>query len=429
MGTMSRIGWVLGGTVVALIAGCGGGTSSSIDANNPAADARADAPPPDAAIPTVTVTVLNHPVQPSLYAFFVAYQDGDGAWTLATRGAGDTYTFPVSDAAGRYAVAMGCVQDPRRNLDLWYATVGELPSFTALVFACGDGQGTTANLTITPANRNSEPATFAYDGGIALAPDASGNYDLSVHPGVRDLLAARGNPPDLLGRSNDLTIAGNKTLAFDFATQAAAPELFTITMTPASGETPFTSVYLTAANGSAIFENTSGSIPTVTGRALATGLRRAGDVYTIDGYVTKTGYVRETIVDTDTPVATTLDLPPAMTGVTDTVVSTTQPYVRIGTSWDAYAGAQAFEWRASQSSTFWITHIITSGWLAGANTWQMPNLSSLPGWDSRYPLVTGAAVTVALTVFQTTGPITEVLGTRTAGSITKVAATSASVTP
>jgi hypothetical protein len=200
-------------------------------------------------------------------------------------------------------------------------------------------------------------------------------------------------------------------------------------MTPGTGETPAMSIDLDSANGSSVFESPTGVAPTFTWRALASSLRRAGDVYTIDAYVTATGYAREELASMETPANTAIALPAGMTGVTVSVVSTTQPYVRLGATWDAYAGAQAYVFRAFQGSTDWHAHIITTGWLAGTNGYQMPNLSSLPGWDSRFPLATGTGVSVQVTAQQTTGTVGSLLGARTAGTISKNAAVYKSITP
>lgn len=386
-----------------------------------------DAPqaPPDATVQTVTVTIVHHPLNPSQYAFFVAYQDGDQAWALATRGAGDTYSFPVADPAGRYGTAIGCLTPAFAGVSLFYATVGELATITNDLGQCGDAappNTVTVSGTITGTAGEQTDVSYYLNG--AVADPVTGAYVMTVYPGTHDLFVVRGAPVDRLAIVRDLAVSADTTVDVGLPAVGFAPVTFGATLPLSGGETgQVQGGFIT--NGGGLNLGVDQTSP-FTYFSIPPAARQPSDVFWAYGRATGTNQSQSVQMFMAAPMDVTLVPAEPITGVS-TTVATSQPYIRLGVTWGVYPGATELGWSASQSSVGWSLRELTAGWLAGQTVWEMPDLSAITGWDPRYQLTPGVEVFGNLAV--TTCSPSVVGCPEIAGTIEKTAAMAYSMTP
>lgn len=185
-------------------------------------------PPPD--VTTVTVTLADGH---EAFVQFVAYQDGDGAWTELepTDGA---YRFDVTDDAGRYGVAVVCYHpddefQPTLEPVVLHATISELYTLTLPCTAALDEDPDQVEGTLlTGQVINVDPAVHASlyvnAGGWGHDTTALQNYEFSVgfmYDGVFDLIAAVRDEDYHMSRlaiQHDVVVAGGGTATIDWDT-------------------------------------------------------------------------------------------------------------------------------------------------------------------------------------------------------------------
>jgi hypothetical protein len=167
---------------------------------------------------------------------WVAYQDGDGAWTQIL-GTSDAYRFNVASARGGYAFVS---RDLTATLTVWLATRAELTRSTNL--PCGVLAGAQKQLSGTVTGLGGGEVAYVGLGGTYSDPEGgpvAGPFTLfGVHDGSQDLIAYRSSAAAFSTRERvivrrDQNIANNGTLGMlDFdGGEPFAPATASVTVT------------------------------------------------------------------------------------------------------------------------------------------------------------------------------------------------------
>lgn len=216
------------------------------------AGCRTAEPPPE--VTTVSVTIEDgHEV----FVQFVAYQDGDGAWAELEPADG-AYRFEVTDAAGRYGVALVCyhpddVFEPNLEPIVLHATIDELSTLTLpCIEALYDDPDQVDGTLLTGRVVNVDPVVH---GSLNVSAGRWGhdttalqNYEFSVgfmYDGVFDVIAAvrdEGYAVSRLAIEHDVEVTGGGTAMVDWGTSHEV-ETFDLTI---HGITPGDTIELDA---------------------------------------------------------------------------------------------------------------------------------------------------------------------------------------
>lgn len=207
--------------------------SSFVDSALPDADSGLDAAAFDsaldmaeAAVPSVDVAFLVRGVASA--PGWVAVQDGVGSFAPRTPGTDGRLKVPVSDSAGRYAIAWSCesptdpfmgIYSKRVDVRVLQATVAELSSVT---LGCVEGPrlaSVSSGLTETGVDTAISESAQHYSGYDARNP-----FYGSVEGGTRDLLSVVFGPGGAMVRgaiSRDVDLSVARSI--DLSSTAAAP--------------------------------------------------------------------------------------------------------------------------------------------------------------------------------------------------------------
>jgi len=388
----------------AVLAACGGSSASPDGPLAPDADP-GDASSPDALEGAVTISVLRNPAFPDelFTPALVAYQDGDGPWTLAP-GSNGRYVAPV--VGPRYGVAVACDAAAPPPVVLYrFATVGEA---AVQRFDCNqppvDAVRINGQILGTGGTR-----AYRYVAGANLG-DTAGDvaYSAMVHRGQADLIAALkgiGTTPGRSLRIPDLVLDADRTVAIDFA--ASTPNVrVPVTVTNRLGETLLTRSRLRVVldNGeparyslySSYSQNnspTGGGWPWI--ETLASSLLRPGDLVeqTASAAIPSTAS-RYAYVWQASPASVTLDLPDAFAAVPpDFSVDPSHPRLEFPTDGSSLGYLAYTGFLISAGPTVELDW--SSGWIGDSAVvvTAVPDLRGLAGWTSAFdiPAYGGAA--------------------------------------
>ena len=400
---------------LALVGACGG---SDIQGVQDAAVVRYDVgqvdAPVDSGVPmSISVTLKNQPTTPATFGFAVAYQDGAGAWQVPSPAdTNDTFTFTVTSPT--WAFAWMCATPTAGKLtpqvNIFGAAVAERTSYTQTIpAACTDRVVSPVTLTVDVTNL---PATttgtyYATFAGVTAAMTAgatgTGSFTIAVAPGTHDLVVGHNANTVTTGAGSadvltDLTVVqraldltANQTVTVDFS-QAIAPQSVVDT---ASVKITSTTTLVTA-NGTAVKLGSVSTSP-YSSDELATSQGLASDVYVQQLSTAAAGAAAFVQAWAASPVAMTFTAPAALGTVTSSELSMT-PYPIVQTSWPVYTDAIGYRWQATQPATgtatvAWTTQL-TPGYVGGAPSYSMPDLSAIAGWSSSLGLVVGTPVSI-----------------------------------
>ena len=410
--------------VSVLVLGCGGSHAKTPDSGS---GSGTDAPSGSGT--TVTLTFSALPTDPSTFSFLVASQDGSGAWTLAAAPSGDVYSFDIKSSS--YGLAWTCVGEGlvNRDVHLYYYTVAETKAVSVTVpdRCLSSTAPTTFNLSgdigSATANTKINLAFGVATDEVAATVGANGTaYTIATLPGTHDLVL--GNDAATTGpqaatdhqvastvRVDAVAVTADTTQAInDSAGSATATGSAAVTLTPTTGTTTVVTTDLYTGNGT-VFNlvrqtYTTGAAPTFVTRGL--GSSEADDIYNQQIAVTDatSGSILEVQSWAKTVAAQTYTAPAAFAD-TGSTVATSTPYPMIKTTWNTYTDAVGYGWDAEQSqpaascgSGFtgattclvdW-SMAVSVGAAGTAPSVEMPDLSTLAGWDARFQFQTGTVV-------------------------------------
>lgn len=339
-----------------------------------------------------TINVLTTNRGAAQNATWVAFQDGGGAWTqLQPTGTGQ-YSANVTASDGRYGLAVVNSTGNYNNVQIYHATTAELTQIaTDSLGSISSWPTVTGSVTGLNAGDNYaiSASPFAWVSGLS-----SPTYTTNAMPGTRDVLAMNYQPTSYTNMAaverffikRNVNITGNYTCDVDFnGANSVAATPFNITATGTSLGSNYFGWYLTTKNGAYVsgWQN-AGTGTSTKGYALPAASRDAGDVYTamVQSYSVGGGLVTyaSRVASFTSPADQTLAIPPALSG-TVTQAATT-PYARGTASWTPWSGASAYMLR-QQASGQWSA-LVTTGWLKGASSYTMPDLSSATGWQATW---------------------------------------------
>lgn len=233
-------------------------------------------------------------------SYWMAYQDGDGAWTLAQRTA-TGFTFQVNNTAGKYGLVL-VSEDPQGSsgvgprVNSLFFTRQEVPSLdltvqsqmTATVFfnisgapaASGEGAVPTCFVGITNALKN-----------LGHCSTSGGSYTyLNTYAGTSDVFLTHVDgtgQADLIMVKRDEAISHGKTLNFDFAAASrlsATQQSRLVNDAPVAGETvSYTASYNSSTSRARLSQAAQ---RTVSYGLVPDALRRPTDFYSVGATAT-----------------------------------------------------------------------------------------------------------------------------------------------
>ncbi len=407
-------------TAVALGCGSSGGGAGDNDAGGDGDGGGSNDSDGGTAVPgTVTLTLTNRPTNPMPFSFAVAYQDGSAPWQLAPAPTGDVYTLPIS--APSYGVAYMCIGTTgtqQRTVTSAHFAVGERTAVTLDVPArCSDRMQGSVMLSGNITNRPIGGVLVVQFGSrSAFVGSQTGNFTMQVPPGTRDLIVTHAVPSgngefyvDETVVVRDVAVTANVMRSINFSTSESTQYFAVDAESAPQFARVIASTTLYTANGTtASLVRESQDWET---QSLADGQARSSDVYDLSIAVTTQSSAATVTHATAQPAEQTY-VAPAPLGSVTTTVPTKMPYVTLLSAWPAYPDAVGYLWNASQSGVCSGNVACTKTWSAflspgvvgTAPAYQMPDLSTLTGWNAAFELGSTA----------TTGSVTAI--TSTAGA-------------
>ena len=360
----------------------------------------------------ITVTLTNQPSDAAAVSFIAAYQDGDGAWTLAPAPSGNTYTFSV--AAATYGFAWTCIaRGPLvsaaeiRQVQIARFAVSERTDLAlALPPRCSGAAGNVA-LMGTVSNLGTGGNFFvAFGDRFGIVNANTGNYQIMTPPGTHDLLVLRvqsgvGPGELVIDRAyvqRGLAVTAATTANVDFSTSLATLS-FPVTIAATGRIGASTTLFTPGGTQAALVQLFSTPYES---RTLAATQAMAGDLYEQEMSVTASGQTATTTLTTSAPAAQTWTAPAPLGGVIATIASAA-PYPQIMSSWPAYPDAVGYSWQAGQQLSMaqcggtsgcvvlWQV-AISPGAAGAAPMFQLPDLSALPGWNAALQPIAGVMI-------------------------------------
>jgi hypothetical protein len=342
-----------------------------------------------------SVTVTSYVNGDTANADFAAYQDGNGAWQPLS-GANGSYSFPVTDAAKRYGLALACsgTSGPltATTVRIFHAVQSELPG---VVFGC---MKPVTGFAVSGAITNGSASTAAFAVGVS-ASTATASYALAGVPGgTRDLLLAAlpaSGPATKVVLDRATTLSAPLTRDVDFGTEGFVPtsQAVTLTNVPAAatgaGEVDFFTSGATFAQTGAV----SGTTGTFWGIPVASQV--SGDVHLLraknaDGSTpAATQSIERWFV---TPADQTADFAAiGPFGAAAVTAPTATPYALFKADFDN-AGVQLYQLSFKDPTRDWAV-LVTPAWLgAGAtHSYSVPDLSAVSGFDPTWGEPAGQA--------------------------------------
>jgi hypothetical protein len=412
---MQRWTWL----ALALVIGCGSAPAEGVDggtahdAGDPTGDGGVPADASPAGPTIVQLTLANRPNNAAAYSFVVAFQDGAAPWQLAPAPTGDTYALPIH--APSYGVAWTCISGGTGNTQS-----GQLREVTTAHFAASERTQLTLDIPGRCSDRG--PATVTLSGSVTSRPiggvlvvqygdrnafvsATTGSYSLATPPGTRDLIVShavsRGGGDYYVERVavvRDVVVNGATTRSVNFNTSAQTVS-YPVTAQVGTSRVLAATTLTTANRTVAGLIRETSQLASV---ALATAHRRTSDVY--DQTITVSTFGRSATVSrlTSSPSAQTYVAPTAI-GAPMTAIPTKDPYVRVETTWQSYAGASGYVWTATQTPgsflcggtacTITWRALLSPGVTGMSPGYLMPDLAGLAGWKPGWQLVSSVPVT------------------------------------
>ena len=316
--------------------GGGGGTGGG------ATDGGPDAKPATLAITTYRRAGLTPPALEN--PAWIAFQDGDGAWTAISGSAG-LHQVPITDAAGRWGVAVVCS-------GVALVTQATLTESSAFDFACTEPEtGATDQLTISFA----APATCAITAFGNVGTQGCGAPGvITVPTGAHDLVGfslatAGGGAPLRAYAARDLDVGG-QTVDFNSTMFSAAADPVAINTAGGPTLAQVHTESTTLIYGTTVTSGVIGALPDA--------IRRPRDIHVVTTLAGPSAAVHHyfrhavDIDDTALPAAP----PPEITSISAASVSW-KPYLGSG-----FATALG-PWKMA----------VSAGWLAGKSQHDLPS--------------------------------------------------------
>jgi hypothetical protein len=340
---------------------------------------------------------------------WVAFQDGDGPWQRATD-TGGVYTFEAP--SGRYTAAFVCNVPGGGLGEIIAATVAELDTIQIPCPLPVPGAIThhwQGAIKGAPANGPDNVLFGSREGGLWAASDrGDGGYQVDLAPGTYDLVASFGSTISIK-RDLDVHAPGTADIDFTGGTVTAKPQPLPMLAT-ATGEIVEAGSFFVSPRGARI------ELP---GSKTSVGLLDPGDLAAGDTqqiYVDvrgEQGAFRGLTRSVPGGPPPALTVPPAWSGVTASVAAAT-PMLRPKLNFDPYPNARFYQaqmFTDMPQDFVWLLNV-GAAWLSGKNSFELPDLSAIAGFDAAWGLRRDVAVAIAAVAIVSTRPIGPVLDDR-----------------
>lgn len=396
---------------------CGGDDAGNSDAARGADGPRgADAAGADAAQTRLTVRV--HRVEPltgddTVPGQFLVFQDGDGPWQLLTGNGGVYTTEVVSD---RYGIGHGCVVPALRytRLQLIHATTAER---TEIDLEACEGPARTRRLDVSVSGLGADQtvAVRTRFGGLTARTNGGSSVLLPAEATEAVAVVTTSSVPVRYARLGALAAQGDLALSVDAATvgmPAQAVPLAVPALAPDEAATVAThSVIL----GGVPYDLVTGRLRTTAPTsypAPPVGFLAAGDLQVRRYNLLSASRQRMVTATVSEATPWAPQLPAPYTAAAPTL--TAQPFLRPTFEVTPLApggGAITSYLLAAESSnpsgtitSSAIVVALSSGWVgAGPVTYQVPDLTGLPGWNAALAVPARQAVFASVGVQLDTG--------------------------
>jgi hypothetical protein len=311
---------------------------------------------------------------------WVAFRDGDGAWQRLTPDTSGGYRFDA--ASGRYMAAFVCAMPDVMQGEVIAATAAELDDIQV---PCPAPAGTGVRHRRVGAVRGLPTGGRAQvifgsrtTGSWAAASSSDGtSYMVDLPPGIYDLVTAVGST---LLVQHDINVDSPGTSDIDLGTGAATAKPQPLpTIATAAKEILESGAFFTSAGGVRVdLSAPKGSVGLLDPADLGRG--DSQEVY-LEARDDQNGFRGLSLAVPGGPLPA-LNLPPPLTGVTATIASAT-PVVRPKITFEAYPNARFYQanvFTDMPDNFVWLMNVGT-GWLNGATSFELPDLSGVPGFD------------------------------------------------
>ncbi len=337
---------------------------------------------------------------------WVAFQDGNGAWTRVNATGTNSYTFSVS--SGRAGVATVDTVGTGFDLNVTYATTAELNGFGATT-GLGECGGKTVNGTVANVGMTQfANVSLGYSTKFVLPITSSAFTLTNVASGPQDLFAARltaaTQRADKLILRRGLDIANGGSLAvLDFnAAEAFAPAMANVTVSGLGADTASIATLFNGSRGSAFgFIGTFSEYVAASGAvgydAVPLAQLNTGELqqlYAVASTANSSTSNRFTGVFFRAPGDRTLAMGPELTAPTVTRIaggtySRTRIQLALQSDYNRYLTGDFSQSTANRSTSI----VVTGGYASGA-AWDLsiPDLSAATGWTNTWGLLNGTAI-------------------------------------
>ncbi len=335
------------------------------------------------------------------YVHFVAFQDGTQPWRVATHGR-DGYTFEVTDAAGRFGLAVVCQNRTTTGpmvleLRVLQATAAEI---TAVTLPCQGAPAPTERTAVLTGSVSNVAGGFeqleVLTGGSSGRTSALDDYAFALSglsPGAHDVLVVgldQGQRLQHLAVRHGVEVEGSGHTTIDFSTGAAPAEFGLTVQGAVPGRPTSVMTFLRTKNGASALLSDAFAVPTshtfaATFRAVPAHVLGAGDMHYL--HVATTDELgqylgADRIFHEGEELVLSLPAGHLSPAAADVLPGS---YPRYGVTW-ADVGAAVisgkFSYTAPGATTEW--HVsVTDGWLS-EDVYHLPDLSQLDGWKPEW---------------------------------------------
>lgn len=334
---------------------------------------------------------------------WLAYQDGDGAWTTVSP-TGGTYSFDIK--ATRLGVAFVCVNAGQAEGEVVQATTHELSALSTACDLLGEAGGTSVHGALkVPAGAAKADVVIGSAAVVATAmtDDTLTSYQAAVPAGTYDLTAVAYDPhavPTLGLVQRGVSVTADTTFDLDLVGAGVPLVAQPITVMGLTvGDMPTATVQVTTARGAPMFIY---DLPTDAGmlsmHALPSGSLMSGDTaeLTVEALAADNMSTRGVVRGFRDPAAVSVTLPNAFSATVTTLAGQAHPRPHLAFTPDPSATFYQLQLSPQSASAAWF-FIVTSAWLSGASSYDMPDLSGATGFDvSWFPGGAGLAQAYAV---------------------------------
>lgn len=319
------------------------------------------------------------------------------------------HALTITDAQGRYGLAYVCLDDDLSyrysDLNIRLSTLATNSDRTVRCYSSEDEPLYTLSGTVAGLGPNDVGSVYAFFDEITV--DAfNTTYSFELWQDVYDVIATRysggATAPNRIIVQNDVSLETDQTLELDFESEAGfTPDTYTATLTDIpkglspSGSVTLASKNYTLASLGGVSEGTTFDFAFLPTERIGS----EADIYTYAYGANDTGTSVSVSRYLLSPGDITLSLPEPLSGTSVSAVQGPTRYRYPTATWNAYPDEEVsydlsyFQLPDSGPSPGMAVYL-EQAWLGNATThsYTVPDLSTVPGWNSAWNLKAGEAI-------------------------------------